>query len=94
MSDKLYTYAVARIRSRELSLLTGAFMEQLLSAPGVKECFPLLSERGWQIPQEGTDFEPMLLAEETKTWDLVAISPHPVTGNKVSMGEKWSALWS
>ena len=71
MSDKLYTYAVARIRSRELSLLTGAFMEQLLSASGVKECFPLLSERGWQVPQEGTDFEPMLLAEETKTWDLI-----------------------
>ena len=29
MADKQYVYAVARIRSKELSLLSGAFLEQL-----------------------------------------------------------------
>ena len=32
MADKQYVYAVARIRSKELSLLSGAFLEQLTAA--------------------------------------------------------------
>ena len=71
MSDKLYTYAVARIRSKELLLLTGAFMEQLLTAASLKEAFPLLAERGWQTPASGTDFEEMLRTEQEKTWELI-----------------------
>ena len=32
MAEKQYTYAVARIRSKELSLLNGMFLDQLLAA--------------------------------------------------------------
>ena len=35
MADKQYVYAVARIRSKELSLLSGAFLEQLTAAKAV-----------------------------------------------------------
>ena len=64
---------MARIRTKELSLLTSAFMEQLLSAKTVKECLALLSERGWKA--EGEDavaVEEMLSGERDKTWNTIA----------------------
>ena len=36
-----YIYAVARIRSKELTLLSGSFVDQLLSAKDEKECLKL-----------------------------------------------------
>ena len=47
MAEKQYAYAVARIRSKELGLLTGAFIEQLLAAKDESECLRLLAEKGW-----------------------------------------------
>ena len=47
MADKQYVYAVARIRSKELSLLSGAFLEQLTAAKDYDECIQLLMEKGW-----------------------------------------------
>ena len=47
MADKQYVYAVARIRSKELSLLSGAFLEQLTAAKSYDECIQLLTEKGW-----------------------------------------------
>ena len=47
MSDSLYTYAVARIRSKELSLLNSQAIEQLLAAKSYDECMRLLADRGW-----------------------------------------------
>ena len=44
MADKQYVYAVARIRSKELSLLSGAFLEQLTAAKDYDECIQLLME--------------------------------------------------
>ena len=46
MADK-YIYAVARIRSKELSLLSGAFLEQLTAAKSYDQCIQLLHEKGW-----------------------------------------------
>ena len=45
MADKQYVYAVARIRSKELSLLSGAFLEQLMAAKSYDECIQLLGEK-------------------------------------------------
>lgn len=47
MSDSLYTYAVARIRSKELSLLNSQAIEQLLAAKSYDECMRLQADRGW-----------------------------------------------
>lgn len=70
MAEQDYTYAVARIRSRELLLLSASFLEQLLAAKSYEECIQLLSDRGW-----GSDHgsaEAMLQGEKKKTWDLIA----------------------
>ncbi|HWS42858.1 MAG TPA: V-type ATPase subunit [Pseudoflavonifractor sp.] len=70
MAEREYIYAVARIRSKEQLLLTGAFMEQLLSAPDEAQCLRLLAERGWG----GGEMSPeeMFRAEQRKTWDLMS----------------------
>ena len=65
MAEKYYAYAVARIRTKELGLLKGAFLEQLLGAKSYEECIQLLSEKGWG---DGTtmDAEQILRGEEEK----------------------------
>ena len=47
MSDMDYVYAVARIRSKELSLFSDAVMEQLLARPDYEACVSFLLEKGW-----------------------------------------------
>ena len=42
MTDTQYYYAVARIRSKELSLLSSSFLEQLLGAKTLDEALRLL----------------------------------------------------
>lgn len=68
MSDKQYYYAVARLRSKELSLLNATFIEQLLGTKNSEECLRLLHDKGW-----GTtgNVEKMLADEKKKTWDLI-----------------------
>ena len=71
MADKNYIYAVARIRTKELSLLNESYLEQLLGAKTYKECIQLLVDKGWG---EGEDLsaEGILAAEKKKTWALIA----------------------
>lgn len=75
MTDNQYYYAVARIRSRELTLLNQSFIEQLLGAKSTDEALRLLQDKGWQMPDEYTTesdrVEKMLAAEKKKTWDLI-----------------------
>ena len=71
MSDSLYTYAVARIRSKELSLLNSQAIEQLLAAKSYDECMRLLADRGWGDGEPGIGAERMLAAEREKTWSLI-----------------------
>ena len=68
MAGTEYAYAVARIRGKELSLLTDDFLEQLITAAGTEDCIRLLKEKGWK---EETDDEAMLEAEREKTWNLI-----------------------
>ena len=46
MAKNDYAYAVARIRVRELSLLSSSFLEQLVSAADYETCLKLLREKG------------------------------------------------
>ncbi len=70
MAENQYLYAVARIRSRELRLLTSPFMEQLAAAPDEAACMRLLREKGWDggAPE---DSDGMLAEEQKKTWGLM-----------------------
>lgn len=70
MAQNQFIYAVARIRSKELSLLSGAFVEQLLSAKGYEECLQLLQEKGWG-DGETRDAAGILAVEREKTWQLM-----------------------
>lgn len=71
MSDMQYAYAVARIRSKELSLLNMQVLEQLLASKGYEECLHLLHDRGWGGSDGREDAELLLNAEREKTWDLI-----------------------
>ncbi len=70
MSNNEYIYAVARIRMEELKLLSGAFLDQLISAKGYEECIQLILDRGWG---DGGSKEPEVIfaAELNKTWGLI-----------------------
>lgn len=70
MAKEQYVYAVARIRSKELSLLPASFLEQLLAAPDETACMKLLEQKGWEGAKSG-DEEQMLEQERKKTWDLM-----------------------
>jgi Archaeal/vacuolar-type H+-ATPase subunit C len=70
MADKDYTYQVARIRSRELSLLGKSDIEQLMNCTSEKECLRLLADKGWGKSGE-ENAEQILSVEREKTWDLI-----------------------
>ncbi len=71
MSDSLYTYAVARIRSKELTLLNAQAIDQLLAAKSYDECLRLLADRGWGDGEVAADDARLLAAEREKTWNLI-----------------------
>lgn len=76
MNDLEYTYAVARVRALETSLLTNAVIEQLLACRTEKECLQLLEEKGWGDSDTDGDAAAMLRREEEKTWEVIrAIAP-------------------
>ena len=70
MAKDQYVYAVARIRSKELSLLSGSVIEQLLGAKGYDECLQLLREKNWG-DSDAEDAGAILAAEREKTWQLI-----------------------
>lgn len=69
MADNQYIYAVARIRSKEMSLLSSGLMEQLISAKTYEDCLRLLTDKGWDC--EGKLPEEFLAVEREKTWALI-----------------------
>ncbi len=71
MSDTSFTYAVARVRSKELGLLSSQNLEQLLSAKSYEECLRLLQDKGWGSADSGLIAEEMLAQEREKTWALM-----------------------
>lgn len=69
MAD-LYTYAVARIRAKELSLLDRQDLDQLMACKTYQECLNVLHDHGWGNGGE-TSAEQILSSERSKTWDLM-----------------------
>ena len=66
-----YTYAVARIRALENSLLTGSAIEQLISCQNEEQCLHFLEEKGWGDADTAADSEAILAREEEKIWEVV-----------------------
>lgn len=71
MADNQYTYAVARLRSKELLLFSSQTIEQLLAAKSYDECLRLLMDKGWGTGDPTIGAEQLLAAEREKTWDLI-----------------------
>jgi V/A-type H+-transporting ATPase subunit C len=70
MADTQYTYAVARIRSKELTLLSKTDIEQLMNCKSEKECLRMLSDKGWGNTNDDNS-EQILTIERERTWDLI-----------------------
>lgn len=71
MSGMNYTYAVARIRCKELSLLSSAAIGQLLARRTYEEGLQFLQERGWGDADTPRDADAILTREKEKTWETV-----------------------
>lgn len=71
MSKTKYTYAVARIRALETSLLSDKDVEQLLSCKTAEQALRTVMEKGWGDPASGADMDSVLRREEEKTWEVI-----------------------
>ncbi len=65
-----YIYQVARIRCRELDLLSRQDIDQLLSAKTFEECLRTLADKGFGTGTE-TSVDALLQAETEKLWALM-----------------------
>ena len=73
MHETEYTYAVARIRANELSLLTDADMDQLIAAADVQTAERILTDKGRSANAENGS--PDLCENELlKAWRLISES--------------------
>lgn len=66
-----YTYAVARIRSKELNLLSYDDLKTLLDCNDYEECLNFLSDKGWSC-ENTSSYEEILIEEDRKTWELIS----------------------
>lgn len=69
---KDYTYAVARIRGRELFLFGQPVMEQLMACKTSEEALQFLADKGWGNPEKPLTAENLLESETEKTWALIS----------------------
>jgi len=85
LNELEYTYAVARIRAQEGSLLTQSVIEQLMACQNETQCLQLLSEKGWGDPEDVHDPAQMLQHEEEKMWKVISeIAPDPTVFDVMS----------
>ena len=70
MAEEQYIYAVARIRTKELSLINSQSMEQLFGSKSYEECLRLLQDKGWGNSESSTA-EEILSVEREKTWSIM-----------------------
>lgn len=71
MAENEYLYAVARIRSKELNLLSNSDIDQLMNCKSEKECLRYLNDKGWGKTGEETA-DQLLKVERAKTWELMS----------------------
>lgn len=71
--EKIYPYAVARIRSLEKNLLTEKTLMDMADATTVSDCLRTISEVGYEgaLEIDPRDFEELLSQERAKAYDTV-----------------------
>lgn len=69
-----YIYAVARIRAKELSLLSEQDINRLMSCGNYEECLNVLKDKGWGDDTDTfeSDYQLLLRKEEDKIWSTVS----------------------
>ena len=67
-----YTYAVARVRAAENSLLSMKDLEQVLSAKDEKEAFLMLQDKGFSGSGSYKNVETLLFEENEKTINFIS----------------------
>lgn len=67
---ELYTYQVARVRARELTLLNRQDLESMMSLKGFEDCMRFLRDKGWGDSTEHTA-EEILSIENRKLWEFM-----------------------
>lgn len=68
---ELYTYAVARIHTKEMTMLSLQDMERLLATDSMAEAMAMLSEKGYDaIGAESSD--ELVSREQRKLWKLIS----------------------
>lgn len=71
MAKADYTYAVARIRSKELKLFTNKDLENMLSLNDYESCIRYLKEKGWGDESSNQTGDEILSMERDKIWQLM-----------------------
>ena len=67
-----FVYAVARVRAKELSLLSEADVNRLLACETYPECLNVLRDKGWGDDiAETVDYHELIAAEEAKLWRFI-----------------------
>lgn len=66
-----YIYEVARIRSKELALLSNNDINSLLSQPDYESCLNFLTDKGWGNGTENQSGTDLLKSETDKTWETI-----------------------
>lgn len=70
MPKQDYTYAVARVRALENSLLNQDDINQLLACPNEDDAVDWLMAKGWGNGEDAKDGETILKFEYNKTWKI------------------------
>ena len=71
MNETKYSYAVARVRSNELSLLNDTDISQLLSARSYEDALRQLTDKGWGDSSKTQSVSEMFASEIIKTWSFL-----------------------
>lgn len=71
MTEKAYTYGVARIRAKETGLLSDGDIERLMACENYEAAFLYLREKGWGNSSMQEEEKDILATEMTKTWQEV-----------------------
>ena len=70
--ENLYTYAVARVKTREDKLLGEQDIAQAVSAKSYDECIRMLSDKGFDGGGSFSDIEELLSGEHQKLWEFIS----------------------
>ncbi len=71
MKEADYAFAVARVRSNEVRLLSQQDIDGLLAAGDCARCAARLSDKGWDSAGAAADDSVMLRRQSERTWELI-----------------------